>query len=721
MRNRYLIQEDYFDDDKSGEFDDTTEDDSSAVDNDDSDVDNDDSAVDDDDSSENVSSDDDIDDNITEDPQTIDDFFKMLETNDMRNGWFTTVCYLSYSFTVRKTADASKTYQKRFQEVLDNVDPYFHNTEWYKKLENMASNWVKARGTRGVRNPVTAVFKITKYTFPWLDYNTYRKKVEQMNAEMDAAGIPVNHRKSYYFDKSYKEWLLKGRTDAHGKPVYTSQGEQKLAFTFLFDANTQNAVTQKEYYYYIGDDGNIYRMPNSVVTELTSAGSSFGPSKKSTRTKKQPQEVQESYEVFESDTNLGRKLNKLWETSYGSNAEIDKYILSYVPHGKDMRQALGYEEPDPVPTPEPVVGPEDTDEYVYIRGKEFVDGWKLIRRYRKDPDDKTPLLNTLAANFINENGDLISDDWYVNAKDFSEKMAPVEWNQGDWTFINSDGDWVRKVSWDEVYQFHDGKARVKAADGYNFVDKNLYSISPVWFDDATDIEYQMTNGTGVYVAKVKSDYFEGRAKINYMDSHGNLYYSLNDVTPYSNVSKLSIPQPPVEPPVVASGTTSGVTSGLTSGTTLPVTAEEETAKEEAEDAFEEIVSLEDAIGSADNEDDEQEQITNALLKTQQASNNIQSELERIRKNYSFKTFLLKNIIYMNAAVKSKDGRQVSRFNWINEQLTNTVCANIAPQRVTQRRLYSLIMGSKDAALYEQIKNNKNIPLLEQIIRKIWLD
>ena len=290
-----------------------------------------------------------------------------------------------------------------------------------------------------------------------------------------------------------------------------------------------------------------------------------------------------------------------------------------------------------------------------------------------------------------------------------------------WSFINTNGEWVRKVSWDEVYQFHYGKARVKAADGYNFVDKNLYSISPVWFDDATDIEYQMTNGTGVYVAKVKSDYFEGRAKINYMDSHGNLYYSLNDVTPYSNVSKLSIPQPPVEPPVVASGTTSGVTSGLTSGTTLPVTAEEEAAKEEAEDAFEEIVSLEDAIGSADNEDDEQEQITNALLKTQQASNNIQSELERIRKNYSFKTFLLKNIIYMNAAVKSKDGRQVSRFNWINEQLTNTVCANIAPQRVTQRRLYSLIIGSKDAALYEQIKNNKNIPLLEQIIRKIWLD
>jgi hypothetical protein len=138
-------------------------------------------------------------------------------------------------------------------------------------------------------------------------------------------------------------------------------------------------------------------------------------------------------------------------------------------------------------------------------------------------------------------------------------------------------------------------------------------------------------------------------------------------------------------------------------------------------AHQKRVLLDDAIGSADNEDDEQEQITNALLKTQQASNNIQSELERIRKNYSFKTFLLKNIIYMNAAVKSKDGRQVSRFNWINEQLTNTVCANIAPQRVTQRRLYSLIMGSKDAVLYEQIKNNKNIPLLEQIIRKIWLD
>jgi hypothetical protein len=189
-------------------------------------------------------------------------------------------------------------------------------------------------------------------------------------------------------------------------------------------------------------------MPNSVVTELTSAGSSFGPSQKSTRTKKQPQEVQESYEVFESDTNLGRKLNKLWETSYGSNAEIDKYILSYVPHGKDMRQALGYEEPDPVPTPEPVVGPEDTDEYVYIRGKEFVDGWKLIRRYRKDPDDNTPLLDTLAASFINENGDLISDDyWYVNAKEFSEKMAPVEWSQGDWSFINTNGEWVRKVSW----------------------------------------------------------------------------------------------------------------------------------------------------------------------------------------------------------------------------------------------------------------------------------
>ena len=110
------------------------------------------------------------------------------------------------------------------------------------------------------------------------------------------------------------------------------------------------------------------------------------------------------------------------------------------------------------------------------------------------------------------------------------------------------------------------------------------------------------------------------------------------------LSKLSIPQPPVEPPVrFWNNFWSDIWIDFWNN--APVTAEEEAAKEEAEDAFEEIVSLEDAIGSADNEDDEQEQITNALLKPSKHPTIYKANWKGIRKNYSFQDFFCLKISY----------------------------------------------------------------------------
>ena len=84
-------------------------------------------------------------------------------------------------------------------------------------------------------------------------------------------------------------------------------------------------------------------------------------------------------------------------------------------------------------------------------------------------------------NFINTNGQLISDTWFDYCGDFYDGFAIVELND-KWNFINTNGQLISDTWFDRCFDFLDGFARVKLNDKYNFINTNGQLISDTWFD-----------------------------------------------------------------------------------------------------------------------------------------------------------------------------------------------------------------------------------------------
>lgn len=91
-------------------------------------------------------------------------------------------------------------------------------------------------------------------------------------------------------------------------------------------------------------------------------------------------------------------------------------------------------------------------------------------------------LNT-TCNFINTEGQVLSQQWFGWVCDFEGGVAKVKLN-GMWNFINTDGQLVSKQWFDVVWNFEEGVVKVKLNDKCNFINTKGQFLSAQWFDDA---------------------------------------------------------------------------------------------------------------------------------------------------------------------------------------------------------------------------------------------
>ena len=105
---------------------------------------------------------------------------------------------------------------------------------------------------------------------------------------------------------------------------------------------------------------------------------------------------------------------------------------------------------------------------IFDRCFDFLDGFARVKL-----NDK--------YNFINTNGQLISDTWFDYCGDFYDGFAIVELND-KWNFINTNGQLISDTWFDRCFDFLDGFARVKLNDKYNYINNNGQLPSNTWFD-----------------------------------------------------------------------------------------------------------------------------------------------------------------------------------------------------------------------------------------------
>ena len=110
-------------------------------------------------------------------------------------------------------------------------------------------------------------------------------------------------------------------------------------------------------------------------------------------------------------------------------------------------------------------------------------------------------------NFVDRNGNFLSDRWLESVNDFSEGFAAVRLN-GKWNFIGGNGRLISKQWFDGTDDFREGFARVLLNGKYNFIDRNGSLLSDQGFD------YSVNFNDGF--ARV-----ELNGKLNYIDRNGN--------------------------------------------------------------------------------------------------------------------------------------------------------------------------------------------------------
>lgn len=86
-------------------------------------------------------------------------------------------------------------------------------------------------------------------------------------------------------------------------------------------------------------------------------------------------------------------------------------------------------------------------------------------------------------NFINKDGGILSNEWFLWAWDFHEGFARVENGENSWNYVNKQGKLLSDSWFDNAGEFCCGFAVVERADHlYNFIDKNGNFLSNKWFD-----------------------------------------------------------------------------------------------------------------------------------------------------------------------------------------------------------------------------------------------
>ena len=88
-------------------------------------------------------------------------------------------------------------------------------------------------------------------------------------------------------------------------------------------------------------------------------------------------------------------------------------------------------------------------------------------------------------NYINTEGQLLSNQWFDAAGNFNEGFAIVRINY-KYNFINTEGQIAFNQWFDWAYDFHEGFARVVLNDKVNYINTEGQLLSNQWFDWAYD-------------------------------------------------------------------------------------------------------------------------------------------------------------------------------------------------------------------------------------------
>ena len=99
----------------------------------------------------------------------------------------------------------------------------------------------------------------------------------------------------------------------------------------------------------------------------------------------------------------------------------------------------------------------------------FSSGFAIVRLDRK-------------FNFIDRNGNLVSNQWFDNVNNFNEGLATVELN-GKFNLIDENGKLLSNQWFDYVGNFRIGFAGVCLNKKYNIIDRNGKLVSDQWFDN----------------------------------------------------------------------------------------------------------------------------------------------------------------------------------------------------------------------------------------------
>ena len=111
-------------------------------------------------------------------------------------------------------------------------------------------------------------------------------------------------------------------------------------------------------------------------------------------------------------------------------------------------------------------------------------------------------------NFINTEGQLLSNQWFDWAYDFHEGVDRVSLNYKH-NFINIEGKLLSQQWFDWAYDFHEGFAIVRINDKWNFINTEGQVLSKQWFDAAKDFK----EGFAIVVLN---------DKVNYINTEGQL-------------------------------------------------------------------------------------------------------------------------------------------------------------------------------------------------------
>lgn len=86
------------------------------------------------------------------------------------------------------------------------------------------------------------------------------------------------------------------------------------------------------------------------------------------------------------------------------------------------------------------------------------------------------------VNLMKENGQVLSDEWFLKVYDFKDGVARVQNQQGEYNWIDSTGNFVSPYEWFAyASDFKDGKAVVQNKDErWNFIDLAGCLLHPDW-------------------------------------------------------------------------------------------------------------------------------------------------------------------------------------------------------------------------------------------------